>query len=315
MHFQLRKNLKLVKSKDIVYFTDYSIDKFNIITNRNKPLVILNHEELENDFKAICLDVFQDNDYTHISYGKVNGTLKYKKMSNNEFYSKKSLNLTYEYEKEVQLAQGALDITNFNEFYDNGNILLTGSNDKKIRFLDLNKDFQVSHQIETKDAVNHCAINNNLLTSVGDYKEIDLHDKREAKKIGELTGHDDFNFVIKFQPGSDYIIASGGQDQTCRLWDLRKSIDGGNANFKSLYGNMEAIGDLMFVNDFVIYAENIDTTHIYNLKTERQQSLWYFGRTSGIAYNEKNKNIYVGVNEYDHSGIMVYDQINAMINI
>lgn len=60
----------------------------------------------------------------------------------------------------------------------------------------------------------------NLIALALDHTKIQLSDPRTKGDSLFLVGHDDYNFAIKFMEG--FLIATGGQDITTRIWDIRK---------------------------------------------------------------------------------------------
>jgi hypothetical protein len=333
-HFQLRKNLKILSNTEIIYIRSFGIEKFNILTQKRHFLVLFENEEIEEDKKVVNFDFCFKEDKLLIVCGKINGciiiySIKLDEINEISSHKKASKSLA-QYIRMRVADEGESQITNHVSFIDNNTKILICSNDSKIKILDLENPvmgvFPIMKCYKAPSAVNNYDINcnQNILSCVGDFETVEVFDFKNTSYIGNLKGHTDFGFSCKFQPGSDYTLATGNQDYTCRLWDLRKiqtnksenisqlSIEENNynANFKTLYGNFDAIGELQFLNkDVIVYAENTDFIHIYDLKRDKLQSLDYFGSSVGFDIHPVTKKIYLGIHEYSHFGIMSYEKI------
>jgi WD40 repeat protein len=297
-HFQLRKNMKFLNDKELIYIKKTGIEKYNIITGVRRLLVPFQEEDLENGTKVVCFDCFEYEDKKVIIVcGRIDNCVLVFKLIGHKLLSRERV-LIYKMGASGQ-------IVNHVEIFDKGTKLYTGCNDGKVRVHNLDDpklDEVVAFQAIT--AVNHLAYSNDLLVAVGDFKEVQLFDIRTTGHVVDLLGHSDFGFSVRFKQNDPNILATGNQDYTCKIWDIRKIS---KECVCTLYGHFEAIGQLEFSNDLLIYAENMDFLHVYNFNNNAIQTLGYFGHNTGFCLKEDK--IYLGIYEYSNHGIMIYDRI------
>lgn len=84
--------------------------------------------------------------------------------------------------------------------------------------------------------------------------------------LGKLNGHLDYSFASAWHPDG-VTFATGNQDKTCRVWDVRNL----SKSVAVLKGNLGAIRSIKFTSDgqYMAMAEAADFVHIYNTDTER----------------------------------------------
>lgn len=322
-HFQLRRGLKFINTKELIYFRSFGIEKMNIVNNKRSFLILYPNEESTYENKMVTFDTYEkDNGDIILAAGKINSQIIYYNLNKEELSKPNKNGVKCDPVRKTLTNIEGNQIVNHINFMNDGKQLFTCCNDGKIRILDIEHDFKEVISYQSKDAVNHSTFNtsNNILAAVGDFEDVDLFDPRTSNKIACLSGHSDFGFVSRFHPTKDYILATGNQDYNCRLWDMRninQYVDGPSACYKTLYGHFEAVGELRFIDDdMLVFAENCDYIHIYDMKNDTLQSLDYFGNISGFDYHTGNKKLYIGIYESAHSGIMTYDKIiNYQTNI
>jgi len=217
------------------------------------------------------------------------------------------------------------ELINHVEFTPNEKSLIIASNDHKIRVFNLeNSNLSIESEYISFSASNHFnfSYDNTVLSSFGDYENVELFDPKNCEKIGILKGHFDYGFVVRFQHLSNTLLASGNQDQSMKLWDLRKSICSSNdrdkqdSSLKTIFGKqIEAIGNLLFTpdNKFICFGENIDYLHLYEIKTEHMQTFNFIGNLCGMTYNSLSNNIFGSISDSVNHGIMIYEPISSRI--
>jgi WD40 repeat protein len=340
-HFQVRKNFYLSQcGSEIVYSKKFGIESFNLIKQKQQTLSALSMEDETNPDKSmICFDITKNinGDYI-ICIGRSDGTVNLYKISRDELEKLKNLkyNKTPNYDNYLTkvISQGeASDIlTNYVRFIsDKGNdceksLLLTTNNDGHVRIFDLNNDMKQIKDFKGDAPINHCDFNcmGNVLACIGDSVNVEIFDANTCHKVNKYVAHYDYGTVIKFKPNNEYVYASGNQDFSAKIWDFRyltqSSLHVSNLfkATKTLFGHFDSIGDLLFIDanknfneDLIVYAENADYLHIYNMKSESVQTLSYLGYFAGMAYNPHNSSIFIGVEDYNLGGVLCYDSITA----
>lgn len=343
-HFQVRKNFLMPvsnnpKISEIIYSKKFGIESYNIVTGKQQTLCMLSSEDESNFNKQmICFDVMKkDNGDYLICAGRADGSVSLYYVSREELERVREFksNVVPKFENYLSkvISQGNSEeiLTNYVKFINRGgtNLLMTTGNDGYIRFFDLDEDLKLANQFKAEAAINHCDFNcnMNIIGCVGDSTDVEIFDVRSNKREVKFYSHYDYGIVLKFRPGSDHVFATGNQDFSCSLWDLRK-VFSENVNNTSnkmsspivyLSGYFESIGDLCFTNDgnpFLVFAENADYLHIYNLKNETIQTMTYCAYFSGLVYDNNTSQIYLGIEgQYNKSGILNYDIIRPKLSL
>ena len=61
-----------------------------------------------------------------------------------------------------------------------------------------------------------------MFASVGDDRKMNIWDTRGNKLVRTVNdAHDDDVNAVDFNPFNEYLLATGGKDRVCKLWDLR----------------------------------------------------------------------------------------------
>ncbi|PKI36617.1 hypothetical protein CRG98_042990 [Punica granatum] len=195
-------------------------------------------------------------------------------------------------------------ITNAVEIYDrpSGAVhFMVSNNDCGVRDFDMER-FTLCKHFNYPWPVNHTSMSpdGKLFVIVGDDPDGMLVDPQTGKMVMPLKGHLDFSFASSWHPDGR-IFATGNQDKTCRVWDVRNL----SKSLAVLKGNIGAIRSLRFSSDgqFMAMAEPADFVHVYDVKNgfEEEQEVDFFGeisvwdRTYGslLQYNRSRKYSYL----------------------
>eukprot|EP00884_Botryococcus_braunii_P014371 jgi/Botrbrau1/22935/Bobra.0030s0012.1 len=112
--------------------------------------------------------------------------------------------------------------------------------------------------------------------------------------LRSLKGHYDYSFAATWHPHGT-LLATGNQDQTVRLWDVRKPSQA----LMVLRGEMGAVRSLRFSGDgrFLASAEPADFVTIYDVASnfEKAQQVDLFGEIAGIAFSPESDRFFVGI--------------------
>ncbi|KAL8142469.1 hypothetical protein V2J09_015501 [Rumex salicifolius] len=200
-------------------------------------------------------------------------------------------------------------ITNAVDIYDSpsGATHFTASNnDCVVRDFDMEK-FQFVKQFHFPWPVNHSSLSpdGKHLVVVGDNSDGMLVDSREGKTIASLCGHLDYSFASAWHPNG-ITIATGNQDKTCRIWDIRKP----SKSIAVLKGNLGAIRSIRYSSDglYMAMAEPADFVHVYDVKNgyETEQEIDFFGEISGVSFSPDTESLFIGVWDRTYGSLLEY---------
>ncbi|KAF8026389.1 hypothetical protein BT93_F3005 [Corymbia citriodora subsp. variegata] len=155
--------------------------------------------------------------------------------------------------------------------------------------------------------VNHTSLSpdGKLLVVVGDDPDGILVDAETGKTIMPLSGHLDFSFASEWHPDG-VTFATGNQDKTCRIWDIR-NLSKSSAVLK---GNLGAIRSIRYTSDgrYMAMAEPADFVHVYDTKTgyKKEQEIDIFGEISGTSFSPDTESLFIGVWDRTYGSLLEY---------
>ena len=307
-HFQVRKNLEIINN-NLIYCKKYGIEIFDIISKRNQSLLNYNEEESN---KIICFTTQLLNNNFYVCIGKINSLCELYKIKNEDYIKCRNLKnniLTPENKIILKLndVNNQEESINYLKFLPENKLLRTG-NDSYIKIYDLNKNNKITYELKSENPINHCDINNNILISVGDEININIFDMREKKILYKLNEHYDYGIVIKFNEYNNNYFASGNQDVSCKIWDIRflkKSI-------YTLFGNYECIGDLIWMkNNNICFMENSFFGHVFNYNLNCIQNFQFLGFFNGIQYLHSKDSFFFNVQNEFNGDIVCFESIKG----
>ncbi|KAK9138960.1 hypothetical protein Sjap_009554 [Stephania japonica] len=199
-------------------------------------------------------------------------------------------------------------ITNSVEIYQksSGMHFMASNNDCGVREFDAER-FQLVNHFRFPWPVNHTSMSPDcrLIAVVGDHLDGLLVDAHNGKAVSSLVGHLDYSFATAWHPDGR-TFATGNQDKTCRVWDMR--------NLKSpiavLKGNLGAVRSIRFSSDgqFMAVAEPADFVHVYSTKMDykKRQEIDFFGEISGISLSPDDESLYIGVWDRTYASLLHY---------
>ncbi|XP_059632836.1 uncharacterized WD repeat-containing protein C2A9.03-like [Cornus florida] len=205
-------------------------------------------------------------------------------------------------------------ITNAVEIYDSprgGIDFMASNNDSSVRVYDMER-FQLWNHFRFPWPVNHTSLSpdRKLITVVGDHLDGLLVDSQNGKTVATMVGHLDYSFASAWHPDGN-IFATGNQDKTCRVWDLRNL----STPVSILKGNMGAVRSIRFSSDgqFMVVAEPADFVHVYSTKADykKRQEIDFFGEISGVSLSPDDESLYVGVWDRTYASLLQYNRRHA----
>ncbi|KAJ0087095.1 hypothetical protein Patl1_08498 [Pistacia atlantica] len=202
-------------------------------------------------------------------------------------------------------------ITNAVDIYRSPNGLLrvmTANNDAQVRIFDA-ENFACLNRFSFDWSVNNTSVSpdGKLFAILGDSTVCLLADTQSGKVTGNLKGHLDYSFASAWHPDGR-ILATGNQDTTCRLWDIRNP----SQSFAVLKGNMGAIRALKFTSDgrFLAMAEPADFVHIFDTGSgyAKCQEIDLFGEIAGIAFSPDAEALFVGIADRTYGSLLEFNR-------
>ncbi|GMP64867.1 hypothetical protein CsSME_00025927 [Camellia sinensis var. sinensis] len=123
--------------------------------------------------------------------------------------------------------------------------------------------------------------------------------------VTTLVGHLDFSFASAWHPDG-LSFATGNQDKTCRIWDIRNT----SKSVAALKGNLGAIRSIRYTSDgrFLATAEPADFVHVYDTKSgyEKEQEIDFFGEISGMSFSPDTESLFIGVWDRTYGSLLEF---------
>ncbi|XP_068636760.1 uncharacterized WD repeat-containing protein C2A9.03-like isoform X2 [Aristolochia californica] len=184
--------------------------------------------------------------------------------------------------------------------------LMTANNDSQVRVFDI-ENFVLLNHFTFPWSVNNTSVSpdGKLLAVLGDSADCLLADAQSGKTIGTLKGHLDYSFASAWHPDGR-VLATGNQDTTCRLWDVRNL----STSLAVIKGRMGAIRAIKFTADgqFMAMAEPADFVHIFNTNSDycKAQEIDLFGEIAGISFSPDTEALFVGVADRTYGSLLEF---------
>ncbi|KAE9617971.1 putative microtubule-severing ATPase transcription factor WD40-like family [Lupinus albus] len=184
--------------------------------------------------------------------------------------------------------------------------VITANNDSQVRVFDAEK-FTSLGCFKYDWSVNNTSVSpdGNLLAVLGDSTECLIADASTGKVTGTLKGHLDYSFASAWHPNGQ-LLATGNQDTTCRLWDIRNL----SQSVAVLKGRMGAIRGLRFTSDgrFLAMAEPADFVHIFDSRSGylQGQEIDLFGEIAGVSFSPDTEALFVGIADRVYGSLLEF---------
>ncbi|CAD8117308.1 unnamed protein product [Paramecium sonneborni] len=196
-------------------------------------------------------------------------------------------------------------IINQADFINNKEIIVS-DNANQIRIFDADNFEKEKYLINCSHPVNHCEILQNLIIACLDQPIIFAYDRRQIEPSFQLKGHQNNNFVVRFDPQDNQKVATSGEDKKCLIWDLR--------NYSKPYSEVQAI-TTPFYNILynsqgqLICIESDDFIQIVDLQnTKLYQIIDFFGKCHGCTFFQDK--MYFNLQSNRQTGLFEYNLIN-----
>nr|GMD55621.1 uncharacterized WD repeat-containing protein C2A9.03-like isoform X1 [Ipomoea batatas] len=220
VHFQLRNLLWSTSKHDVYLMQNYSVMHWSSLLKRGKE--ILNVAKPLVPTQKTRGSLGQTLSRVQISTMAVKNNLMVAGGFQGElickYLNQPEVAFSTKITAEESAITNAVDICNS----PNGSIrVMAANNDAIVRVFDA-QNFACLNHFTFPWSVNNTSVSpdGKMLAVLGDNPECLIADAQSGKVINNLKGHLDFSFASAWHPNGQ-ILATGNQDTTCRLWDLR----------------------------------------------------------------------------------------------
>ncbi|CAK8566326.1 unnamed protein product [Lathyrus sativus] len=304
VHFQLRNLLWATSKHDVYLMQNYSVMHWSSLLRRSKevlnvakPIIpTLKHSGLAHPTSRVQISTMAVKENLMVA-GGFHGELICKNLNHSgvAFCSK------------ITTDDNA--ITNAVDIFCNssGSLrVIAANNDSQIRVFD-SENFASLGCFKYDWSVNNASVSpdGKLLAVLGDSTEGLIANANTGKITGNLKGHLDYSFSSAWHPNGQ-ILATGNQDRTCRLWDIRNL----SQSLAVLKGRIGAIRGLRFTSDgrFLAMAEPADFVHIFDSQSgyTHSQEIDIFGEIAGISFSPDTEALFVGVADRMYGSLLEF---------
>ncbi|KAM7465494.1 hypothetical protein LguiB_013056 [Lonicera macranthoides] len=310
LHFQLRNLVWSTSKHDVYLMSNYSVMHWSSLShNLSEVLNFSGHIAPTKKHAGSLLEGFTQ---TQISTLAVKDNFLVAGGFQGELACKRLDELGVSFCTRTTYEENA--ITNALEIYDStsgGIHFVASNNDCGVREYDMER-FQLINHFRFPWPVNHTSVSpdRKLLCVVADHLDGLLVDSQSGKTVGSVVGHLDYSFASAWHPDGQ-TFATGNQDKTCRVWDLRNL----SLPVAVLKGNMGAVRSVRFSSDgqFLVVAEPADFVHVYNTKVdyEKRQEIDFFGEISGVSLSADDESLFIGVWDRTYASLLQYNRRHA----
>ena len=282
-HFQLHECVVALSNKDILYTSDRGLSHFDMVSGKNRMIMEAEKVESINYSKRLNMVTGCSNNTSIYVYDILN--------------EKSVLN-----EKLIPQA----DLINGSIFVDDpSDSILACGNYKSVLHYDLVKKKSIK-MIDSIHYVNQIAYkpDNKLIAFAMDDVDIQIKNLNDPQCNIILKGHEDYNFAVKFM--DEYKIATGSQDVSTRIWDLRKP----EKELHVLGGFNSEVGAFCYCpkRKVLFCCENFTYIYAYDFSESiiKRRTFDFFSLISGIALSPDGNSLFGGLTTYKN-GIVKFD--------
>ncbi len=281
-HFQLQNCLHSLSQHDIVTTTENHLTHVNLLTGKQ-----LDFKGSEGQYMCIG-----SNKQLTAAARSLGDLLVFSNETNEPVW------------QPIDTSKGQRNLQIGSIMFDDSKLWL-GGNKKQIIKFDIETQKLHSYTDVNKE-LNCFTSQNGLTVAACDSTKLPLIDEKSQKIIGYLDEHLDFNMAVDLKL-EHFLIASGSQDLSTRLWDIRKY----DKSLKLIPCIRAAANRVkLFGNGRVAIGEAIDYLHVYDLPLDTIDTRQMFGTLVGLAISEFDKKLFWGISDrHMPCGICVFDII------
>ena len=175
---------------------------------------------------------------------------------------------------------------------------LVGSNSPELKSVDMETLSIQSTEIDFN--INCIDTEDMLYIAGGDSCNSIIGDKRTSKPAITLTGHSDYIFACTINQTQ---LATGSQDKTAILYDIR------NTKNHTQFQSNSAVRNLQFSDSLLVVGDHEDFVFVYDtLRIGRRQCIDFFGELNGLSVGRSD--LIFSVAGIEFGGIFEFQLVN-----
>lgn len=296
-HFQLRNLAWATSNNDVFVAQDAAVVHWDGINQTNKYVLRFNsgRDRGAAHLRARIISTMVVK-HALVIAGGFNGELVVKNLNKDSIVHDGRIS------EEQNAIMNAIDIFE--------NSIITGSNDCTLRCFDLST-FEQQSCFQFPTAVNHAARQpgGKIVAVASDDYPIHVVDAQNGDRIADLHAHKNSSFATGWHPDGR-LFATGSQDRTCRLWDVRNMSQPVNV----LSAHSGAVRSLRFSScgRFLAMAETTDFVHLFDVNNgqcDSCQLIDLFGEIAGIALTPCAQTLYIAMCDQTYSGLVQFKRV------
>ncbi|BDA49641.1 Uncharacterized WD repeat-containing protein C2A9.03 [Coccomyxa sp. Obi] len=301
-HFQLRHLLWTTSKHDVYTTNENCINHYNTVARRATKVLDLSGASTDSrtpGFGRVQISTFCVR-HDLVAVGGFAGELIIANLKKKGLMCSKRVTTS-----EMGITNG-IDIFHG---HSGGTSIMTANNDNVVRVFDSEKfRCQSEHKFEwpVNLAVANPSEGSPLAIVVGDDPEAVVLDMRTKAPVMHLKGHLDYSFAASWHPNEAHTVATGNQDTSTRIWDLRRP----DSSRAVMCGNMGAVRSLRYSPDgkFLAAAEPADFVRLYDVESNytRCQEIDLFGEIGGCSFTPDGYAFFLCVADVVYSSLMEY---------
>ncbi|KAL3032611.1 hypothetical protein AAZX31_02G092000 [Glycine max] len=309
LHFQLRNLVWATSKHDVYLISNYSVNHWSSLSGNLSEIINFAGHVAPTPTKRYAGNLLEGFSQTQISTLAVKDNLLVAGGFQGELTCKRLNKKGVSFCTRTTHDDNA--ITNAIEIYDSlsgATHIIASNNDCGVREYDTER-FQPLNNFQFSWPVNHTSISpdRKLMTVVGDNLDGLLVDPQNGKTVANLVGHRDYSFASAWHPDG-CTFATGNQDKTCRVWDVRH-LSSPTAILKN---NLGATRSIRFSSDgqYMVVAEPADFVHVYSTKADyrKRQEIDFFGEISGVSLSPDDECMYIGIWDRTYASLLQYNR-------
>ena len=282
-HFQLHQCCAAITEKDVLYTSTIGVSKYNTVTGRTSTVMDTGKVESIDYSKKLGM----------ITGSTMNDSIYVYDINNKKMVIKDKL-------------LPAADLMNGSVFVDEptDSLLCCGNNEYVLHY-DLATQQPIQH-IKSIHYVNQIAYRptNKLVAFAMDHTSVQIRSLKDPQCNIEFVGHDDFNFAVTFM--DDNTFASGGQDCSTRIWDIRKP----NQPLHLLDGYYSEVGAFCWDNErkLLFCCEIFGYVYGYDFKESviKRKTYDFFSLITGLSFGPSKRTLFATLSDHK-PGLVKFD--------